>query len=45
VSEATRLIASAGGFTFEDLGEHELKGLGGPYRLSEVAWREDADGS
>jgi class 3 adenylate cyclase len=45
VSEATRLIASAGGFAFGDLGEHDLKGLGGPYRLSEVAWLEDPDGS
>jgi class 3 adenylate cyclase len=41
VSEATRQIASGGGFAFQDLGEHELKGLGGPYRLSEVGWREE----
>jgi eukaryotic-like serine/threonine-protein kinase len=38
VSEATRLIAAAGGFEFRDAGEHELKGLGGPYRLYELVW-------
>jgi class 3 adenylate cyclase len=42
VSEATRHIAAGGGFAFRDLGEHELKGLGGPYRLSEVGWLEEA---
>jgi class 3 adenylate cyclase len=38
VSDATRLIAGPGEHRFRDLGEHDLKGLGGPYRLHEVLW-------
>jgi class 3 adenylate cyclase len=37
VSEATRILSGADGSTFRDLGEHELKGLGGAHRLFEVA--------
>jgi class 3 adenylate cyclase len=33
VSEITRAMATPAGLTFEDRGEHELKGLSGPYRL------------
>ncbi len=40
VSEATRLIGAPSGLEFRDLGEHELKGLGGPFRLHEVAWAD-----
>ena len=40
VSEATRILAGADGSTFRDLGEHELKGLGGSHRLFEVAHTE-----
>ena len=40
VSEATRLIASPG-TDIRDLGDHELKGLGGPFRLHEVAWASE----
>jgi len=36
VSEATKVLASQAGFEFEDLGEHELKGLGPGHRLYEV---------
>jgi adenylate cyclase len=36
-SQATRLIGGAE-FEFDDLGDHELKGLGGPHRLFEVRW-------
>jgi class 3 adenylate cyclase len=36
VSEATKVLASQAGFEFEDLGEHELKGLGAGHRLYEV---------
>src|SRR5262249_6405688 len=38
VSQATRLIGGAE-FDFGDLGDHELKGLGGPHRLFELEWR------
>ena len=41
VSEATRLIAAPGDHRFQDLGEHELKGLGGPFRLHEVLWEDE----
>jgi class 3 adenylate cyclase len=34
VSETTRAMATPAGLAFEDRGEHELKGLTGPYRLS-----------
>jgi eukaryotic-like serine/threonine-protein kinase len=40
VSQATRLIAAPSGFSFRDAGEHELKGLGGPHAVFEVAWRD-----
>jgi class 3 adenylate cyclase len=40
VSEATRLVAGPGEHRFRDLGEHNLKGLGGPFRLHEVDWDE-----
>jgi class 3 adenylate cyclase len=33
VSEATKVLASAGGMAFEDRGEHELKGIPEPRRL------------
>jgi class 3 adenylate cyclase len=36
VSEATKVLATQAGFEFEDLGEHELKGLGAGHRLYEV---------
>jgi class 3 adenylate cyclase len=36
VSEATKVLASQAGFEFDDLGEHELKGLGAGHRLYEV---------
>jgi class 3 adenylate cyclase len=36
VSEATKVLAEQAGYRFEDLGEHELKGLGGGHRLFEV---------
>ncbi len=36
VSEATKVLASQAGFQFDDLGEHELKGLGSGHRLYEV---------
>lgn len=36
ISEATKVLASQAGFEFEDLGEHELKGLGPGHRLYEV---------
>src|SRR6266542_3052874 len=36
VSEATKVLASQAGFEFDDLGEHELKGLGSGHRLYEV---------
>lgn len=39
VSEATRLIAGRDAFAYQDLGEHELKGLGGAHRLYAVAGR------
>ena len=38
ISQTTRLISGAGGFAFRDAGEHDLKGLGGPYRLFDVDW-------
>lgn len=36
VSEATKVLASQAGFEFDDLGEHELKGLGSGHQLYEV---------
>lgn len=36
VSEATKVLASQAGFEFDDLGEHELKGLGPGHGLYEV---------
>ncbi len=36
VSEATKVLASQAGFEFDDLGEHELKGLGSGNQLYEV---------
>jgi class 3 adenylate cyclase len=36
VSEATKVLASQAGYEFDDLGEHELKGLGPGHRLFEV---------
>ena len=36
VSEPTKVLATQAGFEFEDLGEHELKGLGPGHRLYEV---------
>jgi len=42
VSQATRLIGGAD-FDFVDLGDHELKGLGGAHRLFEVRWADDGD--
>jgi class 3 adenylate cyclase len=41
VSQSTRLIGHASGSEFRDLGEFELKGLGGPHRLYEVGWSAD----
>ena len=35
-SEATKVLADTAPVRFEDLGEHELKGLGGRYRVFEV---------
>jgi class 3 adenylate cyclase len=35
-SEATRALADGGPAWFDDLGEHELKGLGGTHRVFEV---------
>ena len=40
VSQATRLIGSPSGLEFRDIGEHELKGLGGQHRLYDVGWRD-----
>jgi class 3 adenylate cyclase len=36
VSEPTKVLAAQVGFEFDDLGEHELKGLGAGHRLYEV---------
>jgi class 3 adenylate cyclase len=36
VSEATKVLGAQAGFEFDDLGEHELKGLGPGHRLFEV---------
>jgi class 3 adenylate cyclase len=36
VSEATKVLASQVGFGFDDLGDHELKGLGAGHRLFEA---------
>jgi class 3 adenylate cyclase len=36
VSEATKVLASQAGFKFDDLGDHELKGLGAGHRLYEA---------
>lgn len=36
VSEATKVLASQAGFEFDDLGEHELKGLGAGHRLYQI---------
>lgn len=36
VSESTKVLAAQAGFEFDDLGEHELKGLGAGHRLFEV---------
>jgi class 3 adenylate cyclase len=44
VSEATKVLASQAGYEFEDLGEHELKGLGPGHRLFEVTSGPDAAG-
>jgi adenylate cyclase len=35
-SEATKVLAAPAGFAFEDLGERELKGLGGDHHIFEV---------
>jgi class 3 adenylate cyclase len=35
-SEATKALADGGSLGFDDLGEHELKGLGGTHRVYEV---------
>lgn len=45
VSQATRLIAGPSGFVFLDAGQHELKGLGGPYAVFEVDWRSGDSGN
>ena len=37
VSDTTRQLSSGSGFTFEDRGEHELKGLDGPRSLFAVS--------
>jgi class 3 adenylate cyclase len=44
VSEATKVLASQAGYEFEDLGEHELKGLGPGHRLFEVTAEPGAAG-
>jgi eukaryotic-like serine/threonine-protein kinase len=36
VSEATKVLAARAGFAFDDLGDHELKGLGPGHRLFEA---------
>jgi class 3 adenylate cyclase len=36
VSEVTKVLAARAGFTFDDLGDHELKGLGPGHRLFEA---------
>jgi eukaryotic-like serine/threonine-protein kinase len=36
VSEATKVLGSQAGYLFDDLGDHELKGLGPGHRLFEV---------
>jgi class 3 adenylate cyclase len=36
VSETTKVLAARAGFAFDDLGDHELKGLGSGHRLFEV---------
>jgi adenylate cyclase len=36
LSEATKVLGEQGGFTFRDLGEKELKGLGGGHRVFEA---------
>jgi class 3 adenylate cyclase len=42
VSEATKVLGAQVGFEFEDLGEHELKGLGAGHRLFEVTARPES---
>jgi class 3 adenylate cyclase len=45
VPETLRGLARmSAGVTFEDRGEHELKGIEDPVRLWEVRWREHSDG-
>jgi class 3 adenylate cyclase len=44
VSEATKVLAAQVGFEFEDLGEHELKGLGAGHRLYEVTGGAETPG-
>jgi len=36
------LARTSAGVSFDDRGEHELKGIGEPQRLYQVTWREDA---
>jgi class 3 adenylate cyclase len=43
-SEATKALADSGPFRFDDLGEHELKGLGGFHRVFEVLAAEEPSG-
>ena len=36
VSSTVKVLVAGSGFTFEDRGEHELKGVAGPWRLFSV---------
>ena len=38
VADPTRLIAGEDRFSFTDIGQHELRGLGTTHRLFEVSW-------
>ena len=40
VSDTSRQLASGSGLNFDDLGEHQLKGVADPWRLFSVAWAE-----